>query len=115
MVGVCFEVHDAYKLKAELKEAKQDMEAILATNQSAESMEETSDYAVKKRSGNEENKPKVDETKAAIDRYEDLQLKLKYEEIDPSVVDLIHYAFNYCGILTGTVTSNILHSSYFLF
>ncbi|XP_068227150.1 lysophospholipid acyltransferase 7 isoform X2 [Palaemon carinicauda] len=30
-----------------------------------------------------------------------LKLELKYEEVDPSPVDIFHYAFNYVGVLTG--------------
>lgn len=61
LVGICFEVHDTWKKRGQLK-----------------------------KSDNEEDK-------------KNLAIQLKYEEVDPSPMDVFHYAFNYVGVLTGNV------------
>lgn len=35
-----------------------------------------------------------------------LELELKYEEVDPTPMDIFHYAFCYVGVLTGMVCQN---------
>lgn len=35
-----------------------------------------------------------------------LELELKYEEVDPTPMDIFHYAFCYVGVLTGMLHQN---------
>lgn len=74
LVGICFEVHDTWKKRGQLKKSE-----------------------------SEEDK-------------KNLVIQLKYEEVDPSPMDVFHYAFNYVGVLTGNVygLSLVLFTVFFL-
>lgn len=74
LVGICFEVHDTWKKRGQLKKSE-----------------------------SEEDK-------------KNLVIQLKYEEVDPSPMDVFHYAFNYVGVLTGNVygLSLVLFTFFFL-
>lgn len=42
-----------------------------------------------------------------------LKLELKYEEVDPTPMDIFHYAFCYIGVLTGTLHLNLKNDDEF--
>lgn len=65
LIGICFEVHDTWKKRGELKK--------------------------------EEDK----------DKKAQLEMELRHEEIEPSPVDVCHYAFCYIGVLTGKFTLRV--------
>ncbi|XP_050739721.1 lysophospholipid acyltransferase 7-like [Eriocheir sinensis] len=74
LIGICFEVHDTWKKRGELKK--------------------------------EEDK----------DKKAQLEMELRHEEVEPSPMDICHYAFCYIGVLTGPyykyrVYTDMLHGT----
>ena len=103
MVGVCFEINGTLKLKKDIQKCKDTLDALCSGTKNESLNISDSDMEVKKRNvgGSEENSKPEDQISQAQSELAELQQKLQYESVDPSDMELLHYAFNYCGIMTG--------------
>ena len=45
----------------------------------------------------------TDKLQDAKTDFADLELKIKFQQVQPTFIDLFHYAFCYIGVLTGDI------------
>ncbi|XP_018024914.1 lysophospholipid acyltransferase 7 isoform X1 [Hyalella azteca] len=109
LVGVCFEVHDSWQLDRDLKISEENLKAteadktktISGNNEDLPAKESDSGESTVRRRVTEAEEVPGKPCKSASEEHEELLLRKKYEAISPSVLDVFHYSFFYCGILTG--------------
>ena len=111
-MGLCSEIHDTWQIKSDIRKC----EALISDTLSHGGDESTSggasstDGSVEVRhrdvaagasgEATADSKP-MKTAVTAEEQRTTLLLKLKYEGIDPSILDAVHYCFSYCGLLTG--------------
>lgn len=118
LVGLCYEVHDTWQLENDIKKSAEELGySSLTKPKDIQTEEDKSDAnagksEVRKRTGikgkealNAEavksNDAPVKPVKSAEELHEEMLLRMKYEGVTPTLMEVVHYSFNYCGVLTG--------------
>ncbi|KAF2351989.1 Membrane bound O-acyl transferase MBOAT [Trinorchestia longiramus] len=96
LVGVCYEVHDSWQLENKLKASEKSASEKVSLDDPVESA--TPEGGEVRKRLRAEAPPSSDDSTS---EHEKLLLKLQHEAVAPSPLDIIHYSFFYCGILTG--------------
>ncbi|KAF2356353.1 Membrane bound O-acyl transferase MBOAT [Trinorchestia longiramus] len=99
LVGVCYEVHDSWQLENKLKASEKSASEKVPLDEPVGSA--TPEGGEVRKRLRAEAPPSSDHSTS---EHEKLLLKLQHEAVAPSPLDIIHYSFFYCGILTGKMS-----------